>query len=149
MKKVYIMRGISGSGKSTYIKNNFPEAIVCSTDHYFINDDGEYIYKQNDIGLAHRVCFKKFLEYTRLGYDDSEIVVDNTNVVIWQLSPYYFAAEIYGYDVEIIEIHITAELAAKRTLHNRTEKDLKGTLYAMNQKLPRAWKVKKIQAIGI
>jgi len=146
MKKVYIMRGISGAGKSTYIKNNLsnlPDSIICSADNFFMKD-GKYEF---DISLqkeSHKFCLQEFITAIQSGKEN--VICDNTNVVVWQLSPYVCIAEAFGYEVEIIEIHITAELAAQRTLHGRTEKDLKGTLFAMNQKLPRAWKVKKIQA---
>ena len=97
------MRGISGAGKSTYIKDNFPTAIVCSADHFFINKDG-YNFDQSFLGKAHQSCFKKFL--SSIQQDEALVVVDNTNVTSWQISPYYLAAETYGYEVQIIELQI-------------------------------------------
>ena len=35
--EVIVMQGVSGSGKSTYIKNNLPNATVVSADHFFVN----------------------------------------------------------------------------------------------------------------
>lgn len=35
--EIIIMQGVSGSGKSTYIKSTFPAATVVSADHFFIN----------------------------------------------------------------------------------------------------------------
>jgi predicted kinase len=34
-KNVYVMMGVPGSGKSTWIRNNVPGALVASADHYF------------------------------------------------------------------------------------------------------------------
>ena len=49
---VTILRGISGSGKSTYIKNNLDaSSVVCSADHFFIDSDGatkaKVLFKDN------------------------------------------------------------------------------------------------------
>ena len=49
MRKVIIMRGPSGSGKSTYIQKHFPDAYVCSADHFFIKN-GEYVFEPAKIG---------------------------------------------------------------------------------------------------
>jgi predicted kinase len=144
MKKVYIMRGISGSGKSTYIKNNFSGAIVCSADNYFI-DNGKYNYDPKLIAEAHKDCFRNFL--FSLKNEFKEIAVDNVNSLAWQISPYIILAECYRYETEIIEISIDPNIAAKRNQHGVSEKAIKGMMYAMKQLLPKTWKVTKVQAV--
>jgi hypothetical protein len=62
--KVVIMSGISGSGKDTYIENNFytehyPPSI-CSADDYFMKDN-KYQFNHSKLNEAHGYCLKKFL----------------------------------------------------------------------------------------
>lgn len=33
-----ITRGLPGSGKSTYIKNNYPDVVACSADNAFMKN---------------------------------------------------------------------------------------------------------------
>jgi len=40
--KVVIMRGVSGSGKSTYARTNYPSATILSSDDYWTKDGGDY-----------------------------------------------------------------------------------------------------------
>lgn len=141
MAKVYILRGISGSGKTTYILNNFPEALVCSADHFFMKD-GQYVFDQKLLGKAHQYCFRTFIE--AIQSKAPLICVDNTNTSAWQISPYYIAAETFGYDVEIIELNVDPEVAAKRNLHGATDRIIKGMLFPMKQALPKIWKLTKV-----
>ncbi len=42
---MFVMRGLSGSGKSTVvsaIRRHFPGCVVCSADEFFLADDGTY-----------------------------------------------------------------------------------------------------------
>ena len=52
-KTLVIMRAQSGSGKSTYVKNNFPTAFVCSADYYHIDESGAYKWSADNAGRAH------------------------------------------------------------------------------------------------
>lgn len=119
--KVVIMRGASGAGKSTYIKNNFPDAVVCSADHFFINEKGEYIYNKDLISKAHEACMRKFLHCVQ-SYPTSLpvelIVVDNTNIRFAELSPYALVAKVCGYEVEVIRLCENVNVAAERNTHN-------------------------------
>ena len=54
-----IMRGLPGSGKSTIasrIQEQLPQVQVCSADHHFIDEEGEYRFDLSKLGAAHAAC---------------------------------------------------------------------------------------------
>ena len=86
--KVYILRGVSGSGKSTeamrLASNN--KDIICSADDYFMKN-GEYKFDPSKLGEAHGECLAKFRALVKAGAET--IIVDNTNTQWWEIRPYY------------------------------------------------------------
>jgi len=111
------MRSISGGGKSTYIRKNFPaDAVICSADHFF-NDKktGEYNFNPKLLGLAHKTCNSKFKK--ALLKKAPLIVVDNTNTTLREIRPYVMAAKHAGYEVEVIRIDTPVDVAHKRNSH--------------------------------
>lgn len=99
--KVIIMRGPSGSGKSTWIKENHPGAVVCSTDDFFLNDEGEYIFDPTQLGEAHQECFQHFL--MALHMRSGVVVVDNTNLRWWEYMNYVTVANMQDAEVHIVQ----------------------------------------------
>ena len=100
--EVVILSGVSGSGKSTYAEKllNETQGIKVSADHYFMWDDGTFHFDASKLSEAHADCFRRFLDFCQK--DINPIVVDNTNIETWEISPYVLAASTYGYDVTII-----------------------------------------------
>ncbi len=121
--KIIIMQGLPGSGKSTWIKENHPNAVVCSADHYFTDPKtGEYKFNPAEIGEAHEACFRSFLDClnTRDGFavaTYNDIVVDNTNLSLWEMYPYISVALVHGYPVEVVRICADPEVCASRNVH--------------------------------
>lgn len=114
--KVVIMRSISGGGKSTYIRKNFPDAVICSADHFFSDKKtGEYKFNPKLLGLAHKTCSSKFQKALR--NKEPLIVVDNTNTTMREIRPYVMAAKNAGYEVEIVRIDTPVDVAHKRNTH--------------------------------
>lgn len=113
------MRGLPGSGKSTYLKENYPGAVVCSADNYFIvrtEDGGEfYDFEPRLLPEAHKSCMQKFLRAVTEGV--STVAVDNTNVRVWEASPYYQVATAMGYEVEVIRVVADPLICAARNIH--------------------------------
>jgi len=140
MSKVIIMRGPSGVGKSTYIKENHPNAIVVSADNFWWTENlpkgvdpslvpsrkvdvlplfsannersytEYYVYDVTKISQAHADCMRQFIVLLNSGPaifpPDSvkDIVVDNTNIEIWEYTNYELLAKFSGRQVEIVEI---------------------------------------------
>ena len=114
-RRVVIMRGISGSGKSTYIKKHLPGAFVCSADDFFVGSDGTYNFVEEKLRDAHKTCFRKFLG--ALSDWRELIVVDNTNTQLFEFSGYIGLAQAYDYPVEVVQLDTPVEVASARNLH--------------------------------
>jgi predicted kinase len=121
MKNVIILSGISGVGKSHYAEFllNQSQGLKVSADHYFLKH-GEYRFDPSKLGEAHAQCFRRFIEFCQKP-DLPQIIVDNTNLTVWELAPYRLAAEAYGWQPEIITLlcknEADVELCAQRNLH--------------------------------
>ena len=98
-KTVTIMRGLPGSGKSTYVRDNFPDAVVASADDFFMDENGEYVFVPWKIGEAHQSCWTVFIN--AVFNKERNIVVDNTNMCGWEYSNYVLLARKMGYAIQI------------------------------------------------
>ena len=114
-RTVYILRGISGSGKSTWVRKNLPAASVVSTDNFWMQD-GEYFVDVSRLEEAHADCFSKFCRCLSRG--DCQVVVDNTNGRVWQFRRYMEEAAKAGYDIKVVTIFCDPAIAAARNIHN-------------------------------
>ena len=103
MKKLYIVRGLPGSGKSTFAEALVgSDFLVCEADKYFIVD-GEYKFDGTKIKQAHEWCRNKVETYMKDSLVNDqfyrEIAVSNTFTQEWEMEAYYKLAEQYGYMV--------------------------------------------------
>jgi len=77
-KKLVIMRGLPGSGKSDAAKRFVGNGIIHSTDDFFIVD-GVYVFDERNVSRFHRFNFLSSVGSMQRGL--SPIIVDNTNIV--------------------------------------------------------------------
>ena len=122
MANIYIMRGLPGAGKSTWARRNYPEAHVCSADTFFLDDEGVYRFDGTLISQAHASCLRGFAEIlASIARDPSKspevVIVDNTAIKAWEISPYYNLAKAYGHESRIIHVKCDAETAHSRNVH--------------------------------
>lgn len=94
------MRGLPGSGKSTLareIAERNDGAVIISTDDFFVNAEGEYVFDRENLGLYHvsnqRRC--KALMDARC----PTVIIDNTNTTRVEMQPYVDLALHYDYTV--------------------------------------------------
>jgi len=98
MKKLILLRGLPGNGKSTFAKS-LVNKDYChkETDMYFVDGDGNYKFEPSKIKDAHAWC-KEEVEFL-MKYEHSPIVVSNTFTQEWEMNDYYKMAEELGYMV--------------------------------------------------
>lgn len=99
-KILYIIRGLPGSGKSTLAKQLAPES-SCEADDYFTRSDGEYIFDATKLPNAHEIC--RLQVENHMMVDKSVIAVANTFSEMWEITPYFDLADLYGYKKSVIE----------------------------------------------
>ena len=96
MNNLILLRGVSGSGKST-IEPMFENAVLVSTDDFFLDEYGEYVFDANSLVINHQFCQ---LAVDMMMQDNEElIVVHNTFTKDWEMSHYFDLARKYGYAV--------------------------------------------------
>lgn len=123
MRKLIILRGISGSGKSTYtakLKKLAKTTVgVCSADFYF-HRGREYKFNPRLLGKAHQFSKETCQRLMEQGVE--LIICDNTNTR-WNFEcmPYVKMAEKYNYEVEVTRFEVSTSTAAKRNIHNVPE----------------------------
>jgi predicted kinase len=103
MKKLIIMRGPPGSGKSTQAQAlaTYYGGEVFSTDDYFINDIGQYVFDAKALTKAHAWNQQRVSKALQSGAPC--VIVDNTNVQAWEAKPYCVAGVLFGYAIELYE----------------------------------------------
>lgn len=153
MRKAIILSGVSGSGKSTYAEKLLQQSqgVKVSADHFFmkygVSAEGKqteaavYHFDPSKLQEAHNDCFRRFVGFLMEGWSD--IVVDNTNTMVWELSPYMLAASAFGYAAEIrtLWVHSTdLTMAWKRNIHKVPLGVLDSQSYNLaNRVLPKHW----------
>jgi len=97
-KVLYIVRGIPGSGKSTFAKT-LVNKDYChkEADMFFVDGEGNYNFNPSKIKDAHKWCQEEMDFLMRL--EHSPVVVSNTFTQEWEMGPYFELAKTYGYKV--------------------------------------------------
>jgi predicted kinase len=108
-KQMIIVRGLPGSGKSTWIKNEIRcrglsgKSSVCSADDYFLDrKTGEYKFDPDLLGRAHSQCQQKVISSLKRGVPC--VFVDNTHTTWWEFEAYSRLADLVGYEATVVEM---------------------------------------------
>jgi predicted kinase len=104
MKNLILLRGLPGSGKSTFAKTMWSELVVCEADDYFVDKEtGEYKFNARDLPKAHNWCRFRVETFMQDNQANEQfypnIVVSNTFTQYWEMDEYYELAKKYGYTV--------------------------------------------------
>lgn len=130
-KTVIVVRGISGSGKTTFANIVAEPKVVCTADDYF-EKNGKYDFDPTKLGEAHKQCQNKFdaaLQDPRV----KNIVVANTNVKPSDYNYYADKAKKAGAQVMFVvlekrhdnpNVHSVPDLVLQRQ-HDSLKNDLK------------------------
>jgi predicted kinase len=115
---VTVLCGPSGFGKSTYATALRNEKTVVSADYYFTNSRGVYAFKPEELPEAHSMCLRTFTTALMYSLPETQIVVDNTNTTLHEMSPYIRLAQAYGRTAEIIAfVSPDPRACAARSVH--------------------------------
>lgn len=97
MKELILLRGLPGSGKSTFAKVVAGDSgWIREADMYFTDENGNYNFDPSKIKDAHSWCQNEVETLMGLDY---KIVVSNTFTQEWEMEKYYELAKKYEYKV--------------------------------------------------
>lgn len=99
MKNLIIVRGLPGSGKSTFAELIAPHSNVAADD-YFIDDQGRYEFDYKELDAAHEWCHRQVAVMMEL--HAPIIAVHNTFVRLKYIQPYIDLAEQFDYRYTVL-----------------------------------------------
>jgi len=117
-KTVYILRGVSGSGKSTYaaeLAKQHRYTVICSADAYFIDEGNNYNWNPKYLRQAHEWCYNNFR--TALTKEAEYVILDNTNTRLREFEKYIRLAKVWEYDIKVIRFECSLRECAKANQH--------------------------------
>ncbi len=125
MNTIIFLRGLPGSGKSTFANYMFSNNIF-EADQYFYDEDRNYNFDASKLYEAHKWCqlrvehaMEDNLESNGMYF--SEIVVSNTSTTEKELEPYLKLAKKYDYQVVSL---IVENRHGNKSVHNVPEETL-------------------------
>lgn len=99
---LYLIRGISGSGKTTYAKKlqkEYPSLSHYEADMYFYKD-GVYNFNPKFLRTAHHWCLKSTEKDIKEG---KSVIVSNTFTQLWEMEEYIKLTEKYNTQLIILK----------------------------------------------
>jgi predicted kinase len=102
-KILTLVRGLPGSGKSTFANTITNKFSICEADKFFYDKEGNYNFDGSKLREAHKWC----REQVEIRMKDNQIneqfyphiVVSNTFTQQWEMDIYFGLANQYGYKV--------------------------------------------------
>lgn len=102
-KVLILLRGLPGSGKTSFANLIWSSYVICEADQFFYDEAGNYNFDATKLGQAHKACQEKVETFMQDNQNNHqfypEIVVSNTSTTEKELQPYYDLALKYGYTV--------------------------------------------------
>lgn len=99
---LFIVRGLPGSGKSTYAKTLVQPSAHFEADQYFMKGD-KYNFDPTKLKAAHADCLARTRKAMVEG-KHKRIAVSNTFTMKWEVQPYIDLANELGWTVRVIRM---------------------------------------------
>ena len=97
-KRFYIVRGLPGSGKSTFAKSL--GGVHYEADMFFMDENSEYKFDGSKLNDAHNWCRHKVMDAMKDG--EPIVVVSNTFTREWEMESYMLLGEELGYTTFVV-----------------------------------------------
>lgn len=148
-RRVIIMRGLPGAGKSTLAEKlrerapNKDNWRVISTDDLHVDWDGVYRFKVDKISEYHVQTKRLFLQLLMSG---RSVIIDNTNLTEGEIGYFYDLALVYDAKPIIVTVKAEPEEAYRRNIHSIRQGTFGYMVRAMEETiLPREWEQMETQ----
>jgi len=98
--ELVIVRGASGSGKSTFVNRKYPSYNHFEADMYF-QKNGNYEFDRSKLHEAHGWCQNEVKKSLDCG---NNTIVSNTFVKLWEMQYYLDLGKIYNIPVTVYRL---------------------------------------------
>jgi len=102
-KVLVLLRGLPGSGKSSFANLIWSSFVICEADQFFYDAEGNYNFDPSKLKEAHKYCRDKvesfMLDNEKNPQFYPEIIVSNTFTREWEMEEYFKLANKYCYKV--------------------------------------------------
>jgi predicted kinase len=120
-----ILRGLPGSGKSSFANFIWQSGVIFEADQYFYDNEGNYNFDATKLGAAHKDCQSR-VEQAMKDHEENpqyypEIVVSNTSTTEKELQPYIDLANKHDYKVVSL---IVENRHGNKSVHNVPDEKL-------------------------
>jgi len=102
MTKLYLIRGIPGSGKTTLAEEMLNSGMIdhaTEADKFMVDDNLNYKFDPEKLKLCHKLCQQDAEGFLEMGCN---VAVSNTFTRKWEMQAYLDMAEKHGVKIAII-----------------------------------------------
>lgn len=119
MRTLIILRGLPGSGKSSFANFIWSSGVIFEADKYFYDENGNYNFDASKLHAAHKWCQAEVENAMKDNLMNPqfypEIVVSNTSTTEKEMQPYIDLAKQYDYKVVSL---IVENRHGNKSVHN-------------------------------